>query len=115
MNMNCKESQALMDAYFDDELDLVRSLEMERHLAECPGCARLHDQRRVLRVGLSSNALRHSAPADLKAAVRTAIAAQTASGKSSRKPSNKWLLYRIPAMAAAVVSEYLELKARGAL
>jgi len=37
--MNCEETQALLSAYVDGELDLVRSLEIEKHIETCPACA----------------------------------------------------------------------------
>src|SRR6202012_4096128 len=37
--MNCSDIRPLFHAYLDNELDAARSLEMEKHLAECPKCA----------------------------------------------------------------------------
>ena len=37
--MTCEEARPLLDAYFDSELDLVASLNMERHLSECAACS----------------------------------------------------------------------------
>ena len=37
--MICHETQRLLDAYVDNELDLRGALEMEEHLAHCPGCS----------------------------------------------------------------------------
>ncbi len=36
--MNCETARALIHGYADGELDLERSLEIERHLAECAAC-----------------------------------------------------------------------------
>ena len=36
--MNCQEITELLHGYLDQELDLVRSLEAEQHLKECPAC-----------------------------------------------------------------------------
>ena len=36
--MSCRETQELLHGYVDGQLDLVRSLEMERHFRECPAC-----------------------------------------------------------------------------
>jgi len=41
--MNCEETQELVDAYVDRELDLAKSLELERHLSECDACSKRHD------------------------------------------------------------------------
>jgi len=36
--MICHETRRLLDAYVDNELDLRGALELEEHLAHCPGC-----------------------------------------------------------------------------
>src|SRR5215475_10825125 len=36
--VNCQEAQGLFHAYVDGELDLVRTLDIERHLRECSAC-----------------------------------------------------------------------------
>jgi len=38
--MECNESQPLLNAYVDGELDLVRHLEVETHLKTCAACAK---------------------------------------------------------------------------
>src|SRR5437879_13902042 len=38
---SCRDVQELIHGYVDGELDLVRNLEMERHLHECAACAGL--------------------------------------------------------------------------
>ena len=38
MTMNCDIALSLLPAYGDGELDLVQSLELERHLQSCPAC-----------------------------------------------------------------------------
>ena len=56
--MSCGEpASRLLEAYLDGELDLVRSLEVERHLAECELCAAALSSHRALR-----SARRHPGP-----------------------------------------------------
>ena len=38
--MSCQEVQDLLHGYMDGELDLVRTLDIERHLQDCSVCAR---------------------------------------------------------------------------
>jgi anti-sigma factor RsiW len=98
--MYCKESEALMDGYFDGELDLVHSLELEGHLQECPACARLHTGRKTMRAALSASPLRYSAPPGLKVAVRAALKAE----HRKEKPRFEWTLWRwVPSFAIALV------------
>ena len=37
--MMCVEVRPMLDAYFDSELDLASSLNVEKHLSECAPCA----------------------------------------------------------------------------
>jgi anti-sigma factor RsiW len=68
----------LLHGYLDRELDLLESLEVERHLCECPGCAQSLAAGRSLRAALQAG----SAPAEpapefrqrLRAALRRASA-----------------------------------------
>ncbi len=39
--MNCMDFSHLIDAYLDGSIDAERSEEIERHLSECTGCARV--------------------------------------------------------------------------
>jgi anti-sigma factor RsiW len=64
--MNCDDVQPLLPAYFDGELDLVRHVQIEAHLAECNGCAEQEKQLRSLRSALSSPSLYYRAPAALR-------------------------------------------------
>ena len=47
--MDCREAQDLMHAYADHELDLVRTLDIERHIHECQLCAQAHQNLAALR------------------------------------------------------------------
>ena len=91
--MNCKETQLYMDGFLDRELDLVRSIDLERHLHECAECAALHRSRLVVRGALAP--LRYSAPKALKQSVRASLA------KSAAPPR------RIPWMPLAAVAAML--------
>lgn len=68
--MNCTELRPLFQAYIDNELDLMRSLEVERHLAECAKCATARNSLLALRSALQQNGLAYSAPASLYHKVR---------------------------------------------
>ena len=58
--MTCNESRARVGALVDRELDLVRSLEVEAHVAACAGCARALEQQKqeeVRRIGTEVGAV----------------------------------------------------------
>ena len=73
--MNCDDARLLIHGHLDAELDLVRDLEVERHIEECPRCAREYAALRALRTRLKDEALRFEAPVELKERIRRAIPA----------------------------------------
>lgn len=108
--MTCAEARALIHGYADGELDLARSLEIERHLADCAACTAAHREIRVIRSALRSGVVSFDAPEVLRAKIRDAIGdAQRAQGAARRdstikvastlRPPSRWAA----AMAAAAV------------
>ena len=59
----------LLHAYLDDELDLVRSMELEDHLAECGDCANEIANYRALREGVQVADLRYQPSPEFRARV----------------------------------------------
>jgi anti-sigma factor RsiW len=76
--MTCPESRILLHAFLDDELDPMRSFEVQSHLDGCPGCAREHAAQRSLRCALRDEALYFRAPVGLETRVRAALGTQRA-------------------------------------
>ncbi len=60
--MNCVDAGRLVDAYVDGELDLVHSIEVEKHLDECRKCAGTVENHRALRAAMQAGALYYPAP-----------------------------------------------------
>ena len=75
--MNCEETQALLSAYVDGELDLVRSLEIEKHIETCQSCARTVQNQQTLGAALRAGCLYHRPPQHLEERVRAAMRSQT--------------------------------------
>lgn len=71
--MNCESTYELLEGYLDGELDLVRSLEVERHLQDCTACGRIRVRRLALRDELANAALYHPATVALQERVRAAL------------------------------------------
>jgi anti-sigma factor RsiW len=71
--MGCADVRDLLHGYVDGELDLVRGLEIERHLQDCPECARAHSALLSLRTALRTEALRLAPPAALREQVRSSL------------------------------------------
>jgi anti-sigma factor RsiW len=71
--MSCQEARALLHPFLDDELDVVRSLEVQRHLEECAVCAREHAAHRTLRGALRDESLYFRSSEDLRERVRASL------------------------------------------
>jgi anti-sigma factor RsiW len=71
--MTCQDIQPLIHAYLDGELDLVRSLEMEKHLQSCHACMQVLANCRTLQGALRSDALYFKAPSFLESNIRMSL------------------------------------------
>ena len=87
--MNCAEIRPLFHAYIDNELDVVRSLEVEQHLKTCAGCGQARNSVLALRSALQLNDLAYRAPAALRQRVRQ-IARGPGREKSSGAGVSAW-------------------------
>ena len=99
--MICHETRDLIHAYLDGELDLLRSLEIERHLPACQACALMFQNHQALRSAITTGSLYHQAPDDLRRRVRSA------GRQVDQAESKSWLLswrrLSVGASLAAVV------------
>jgi len=64
--MQCKEFIALLPAYLDGELDLIQSIEVEKHIDTCDTCLQLVENERVLQTAMRTGALYHAPRASLE-------------------------------------------------
>jgi anti-sigma factor RsiW len=106
--MSCQETRVLLHAFLDDELDPVRSLDVQRHLDACPGCAREYAAHRSLRTALRDEALYFRSPKGFERRVHAALGSQGAieSGMGGQGAVGGWLRMRwawLPAGAAAAL------------
>jgi anti-sigma factor RsiW len=74
--VSCDNVRPLLHGFADGELDLVRSLEVEQHLAGCPACAASLRRVEALRTALQDAPLYHRAPDALRGRVRAALRRQ---------------------------------------
>jgi len=68
--MKCAESLLLLHADADGELDVAHSVELERHLETCSGCAAEKKALDSLKTALRGSPLRYEAPGSLRKEVR---------------------------------------------
>jgi anti-sigma factor RsiW len=98
--MSCRETRELIHGYVDGELDLVRSLEMERHFSECPACASAHENLREMRTAMSRSLPYFHAPAGLERRLHARLLAEGGAGQRSGRFAVPW---QWAAVAAALV------------
>jgi anti-sigma factor RsiW len=83
--VSCELTRRFVPVYMDGELDLVRTIEMETHLNDCPACAqRLEDQKEV-RSALRRGSLSYAAPVALRERIQSSLRASSRVGIQERK------------------------------
>jgi len=89
--MSCGDPAArLLEAYLDGELDLVRSLEVERHLLACEDCSAVLRGQRALRSALAQPSLYYERPKGLENRVRTELGKASKDSKSGARGGWRW-------------------------
>ena len=106
--MNCNEIHPLLHAYVDSELDLMRSLEVERHLKTCPSCTAVKRSLQSLHSTLRNSDLSYQAPAGLRARILKNVNAtpEDSAPRNSRPWMWQWLT--LGAIGFAVVALLLQ-------
>jgi anti-sigma factor RsiW len=98
----CDLTQRFVPGYLDGELDLVRTIEMETHLKDCPACAqRLEDQQGVCAL-LRRSSLAYAAPATLRDRIQSSLRAATTADVEVRESGNLWRSLHVWRSAGAV-------------
>jgi anti-sigma factor RsiW len=105
--MNCEHIRPLIGAHHDGELDAANTLEVERHLADCPQCFAQLRALGSLRAQFADESLRFRAPSDLRAKIRAAVAAETAAEREPVPTRRNWLPFALPLAAAIVFAALL--------
>lgn len=108
--MTCAEALKLLDGYFDGELDLRSTLDVEDHLRGCGACANAMNANQTVRNLFDAPELRYTAPPPLASAVRAQIAAtfpaqpsRELDVKATRRATRTWLQWA-PAFALLFIS-----------
>ena len=110
--MDCKIASTLLESYLDNELDRVEARELETHVDGCVDCRAALTRLDELRLALRDQALRYTAPRQLRDRIEAADAAETSSGQSprgTRRASRAWQIAAacILAFGAGGVSVHL--------
>ena len=80
--MDCKTAFALLEPYLDNELDRADARELEAHVDSCADCAAALTRLGDLRQALRDQALRHTAPPELRERIRLATPGSGSSGSA---------------------------------
>src|SRR5690242_3967506 len=97
----CRDVQARLDFYIDNELLTETNHEVRDHFEQCAACARDAEARRELRLKLQTTVRQSAVPADLERRVRERIR------ETSRPASAPWRLMAIAAAVLACVGSWL--------
>ena len=100
--MNCDETRDLMHGYLDNEIDLVRAVEIEKHLEGCAECKALYSQGTAMQSAIRERASYYVAPKYLEARIRAALPKPGKKAIVFRQPNLNWLGFGA-SMAFAVV------------
>jgi anti-sigma factor RsiW len=103
--MKCDETHHFIDTYLDGELDFAEKVELEQHLADCPSCRSLLEERRAFRALFVAAVHEYQAPPQLGAKVLAAVRRVPA-----REKFSLWHQPWIYATAVVVVSVFLALR-----
>jgi anti-sigma factor RsiW len=101
--MSCQEISGLLDPYIDRELDVMTTLQFERHLAECVNCRAICEQYQQLHDSVRSRIPYFQASEKLADKIRAQIRPH---GRDRLKASRgEWFpRWRVWAIAASVVT-----------
>jgi len=102
--LNCQETQKLLDAYADGELDLVKSLEVERHFQDCQVCSRTYQNQRTLRTAINAGSLYFEAPANMQRRIRSTLVKTEGVRLFARAPAWSWQGAAIALTVIAILS-----------
>lgn len=89
--MSCQEAQELIHGYLDRELDLLKSLDVERHIHECAICARAYRSQTTLRSSLKNDSFYYPAPEKLKRRIQASLRKEAKSEVPQHAFGWRWL------------------------
>lgn len=90
--MVCDETPDLIHGYLDGELDIVKSMEVEKHLRDCDTCTQSHQAMRSVRSVAGESGVRFDPPADLEKRLRSALRRENETERKSFVVRWRWLV-----------------------
>ncbi|MGE5225149.1 MAG: anti-sigma factor family protein [Omnitrophica WOR_2 bacterium] len=110
--MNCDRVRLLLNGYFDGELDLVNSLEIEEHLKGCPSCTQQYQELLALHSAASDSALFYAVPAGFEKRIRASVRHANPAPTLGAARGWRWMIPAVSLAAVALVLLALFLRDR---
>jgi anti-sigma factor RsiW len=88
--MNCGESEILLHALIDGELDAGHAREVEAHIATCRACASKFAGFRAMREAITGAGLKEQAPSHLRSRIEASLSPATTSRLSPPNARRSW-------------------------
>jgi len=108
--MSCQQVRKLLDAYVDNELDVVAALEFENHLVGCGACRDLCDRYTSVQRSLHARIPYFEAPEGLKTKVRARLRNETGQNEATRpRWFREWSSWAVAASVIALLISSLML------
>ena len=86
--MNCADTEIMLHALLDGELDAGHARDVETHVATCPACAEKLKAFRAMREAFAETPLKETAPAHLRSRIEAALAVPAVEVSA---PRQSWL------------------------
>jgi anti-sigma factor RsiW len=100
--LSCQETRELIHGYLDGEVDLVKSMEIEEHLRDCPACMQTYKSIRSLRSALGNSALRFEPPANFEQRLRSTLRQESAPESDPLSLRWRWIVAGASLVAAGL-------------
>ena len=101
--MSCQHTDELIHGHLDGELELVKSLEIERHLSACAVCTKNYERLRRLRTTLGDTTLRYLPSDRLEERLRSALRQESKPERNRTIFQPRWLVAAASLVLAFIV------------
>lgn len=89
--LDCNESQSLMAAYLDGELDASAVIAYRAHLETCEDCAQAHRQMKKLQATIKDHGVRYAAPNHLRQRIKAELSQTTPPARKFGNLPRAWI------------------------
>jgi len=101
--LSCQHTDELIHGHLDGELELVKSLEIERHLSACAVCTKNYERLRRLRSTLGDTTLRYLPSDRLEERLRSALRQESKPKRNRTIFQPRWLVAAASLVLAFIV------------